>query len=150
MEKQLRADPSLSLGVIRIPRIEVQAQVVEGTEPEDLERGPGHWKETPLPGQHGRVVISGHRTTFGAPFLRLDELKPGDEIDLVLPYGTFRYQVAETVIVGPKDTWIVRQRGLEELSLATCHPPGSEEKRLVVQASAVSFDPQTQSAAPTQ
>jgi LPXTG-site transpeptidase (sortase) family protein len=141
LDSQLRADPSIGMGMIRIPQIQLEARVVEGVEEEDLEAGPGHWPETPLPGQHGRVVISGHRTTFGGPFLRLDELEPGDEIDLVLPYGTARYEVTEILIVGPTDVWVVGQRGVEELSLTTCHPIYSEKERLIVQARAVSFDP---------
>ena len=131
------ADLSLTLCELRIPRIALDVAVVEGTDPEDLERGPGHWSETPLPGEGGRVVISGHRSTYGSPFLRLDELGPGDRIELALPYGTAEYEVIETLIVRPDEVEVVGQRGLEELSLATCHPPGSDEFRMVVQAQAV-------------
>ena len=54
--------------------------MVEGVSLADLKKGPGHYPETPLPGQEGNAAIAGHRTTYGAPFHRLDELKPGDEI----------------------------------------------------------------------
>jgi LPXTG-site transpeptidase (sortase) family protein len=137
--QELRADSTLTVGRIVIPKIGVNVVIVEGTEAADLEQGPGHWRETPLPGQNGRMVISGHRSEFGGPFLRLDELVPGDLIEVVLPYGTAEYEVTESEIVGPGDVDHVRQRGVEELSLATCHPPGSEEFRLLIHARAVSF-----------
>jgi len=89
--------------------------VLEGTDTLILEKGPGHWEETPLPGEGGRCVISAHRTAFGSLFLRLDELEPGDAIELRMPYGVM------------------------ELSLASCHPPGSDEFRLVVNARAVGY-----------
>jgi LPXTG-site transpeptidase (sortase) family protein len=138
-EMDLLDDPTLEVCHIVIPRIGVDAAVVEGTAPADLERGPGHWPETPLPGRNGRVVISGHRTIFGSPFLRLNELQTGDSIRLVLPYGVAEYEVTETEIVGPQEVDKVAQRGREELSLATCHPPGSGEFRLLVHARAVGF-----------
>ncbi len=75
------------LGKLIIPAIGVDVVIVEGTGVRDLKEGPGHWEETPFPGQVGNFVVSGHRTTYGAPFFKLNELKPGDEIQLVLPYA---------------------------------------------------------------
>lgn len=129
-----RFDPDLVVCRLLIPKISVDIAVLGGTDPAHLEQAPGHWEETPVPGQGGHVVISGHRSTFGSPFLRLDELNAGDLIELVLPYGVFRYEVTGTVIVEPDQTDIVASRGVEELSLATCHPPGSGEYRMVVRA----------------
>ena len=85
------------------------------------------------------MVISGHRSTFGSPLLRLDELELGDRIGLVLPYVVAEYEVTRVLVVGPTDTEVVLPRGLEELSLVTCHPPGSAESMLVVTAGAVLF-----------
>ncbi|HEX5366807.1 MAG TPA: sortase, partial [Acidimicrobiales bacterium] len=65
---------------LRIPRIGVDKVVVEGVQVDDLKRGPGHYPDSPLPGQPGNAAIAGHRTTYGAPFFRLNELDPGDPI----------------------------------------------------------------------
>jgi sortase A len=74
---------------IQIPAIGVDKIVVEGISLQDLKKGPGHYPETPLPGQEGNAAIAGHRTTYGAPFHRLDELEPGDEITVTTVQGEF-------------------------------------------------------------
>ena len=79
-----------------IPAIGVDKIVVEGVSLADLKKGPGHYPETPLPGQEGNAAIAGHRTTYGAPFNRLDELEPGDEITVTTVQGEFTYEVTET------------------------------------------------------
>ena len=86
---------------IVIPAIGVDKIVVEGVSLADLKKGPGHYPETPLPGQEGNAAIAGHRTTYGAPFHRLDELEPGDEITVTTVQGEFTYEVTETHIVSP-------------------------------------------------
>ena len=95
--------------------------------------------ETPLPGLGGNFVVSGHRTTYGGPFFKLDKLEPGDRIDLLLPYAAATYRVTQKVIVFPNQTDVVAQSGKEELSLATCHPIYSARQRLVIKAEMVSF-----------
>ena len=127
------------LGRIVIPAIGVDVVVIEGVGKSDLREGPGHWPETPLPGQGGNFVVSGHRTTYGAPFFKLDRLKAGDEIDLLLSYVSARYEVTDVMIVAPSQTEVVGQGGVEELSLATCHPIYSAAQRLVVKAKMVGF-----------
>jgi LPXTG-site transpeptidase (sortase) family protein len=127
------------IGRIIIQKIGVDVVLIEGTGRADLRDGPGHWPETPFPGMSGNFVVSGHRTTYGAPFFKLNDLVPGDEIDLALPYATTRYLVTRTVIVRPNETDVVAQRGIEEISLATCHPVYSAAQRLVVQAELVEF-----------
>jgi LPXTG-site transpeptidase (sortase) family protein len=127
------------LGKIVIPAIGVDVVVVEGTGVRDLKEGPGHWEETPFPGQVGNFVVSGHRTTYGAPFFKLNELKPGDEIDLILPYAVCRYTVAETLIVYPKEVETVDSIGREQISLAACHPIYSAKQRIVVKGELASF-----------
>ncbi|MCZ7664201.1 MAG: class E sortase [Thermoleophilia bacterium] len=128
-----------ALGRIFIPKIGVDVVMLEGTGKSDLREGPGHWPETPLPGMGGNFVVSGHRTTYGAPFLRLDKLEPGDEIRLLMPYAALVYTVTRTLIVLPNQTEVVAQRGVEELSFATCHPIYSARQRLVVQAELSSY-----------
>src|SRR5262245_23624916 len=68
------------IGRIEIPRISLDAYVVEGVGDDDLHSGPGHYPGTPMPGQEGNAAIAGHRTTYGAPFGSIDELAPGDKI----------------------------------------------------------------------
>jgi sortase A len=127
------------IGRIVIPAIGVDVVMVEGVETRDLREGPGHWPETPFPGAGGNVVVSGHRTTYGAPFRRLNELEPGDEIDVLLPYVAAKYEVTRVVIVNPRDTHEVAQRGVEEVSLVACHPLFSARQRILVQGDLVAF-----------
>jgi LPXTG-site transpeptidase (sortase) family protein len=127
------------LGRIVIPDIGVDVVMVEGTSTGDLKEGPGHWAETPFPGQGGNFVVSGHRTTYGAPFFKLNEVEVGDEIDLVLPYAAVRYTVSRVFIVYPEEVDTVAQRGREQVSLAACHPIYSAQQRIVVQGELTSF-----------
>ncbi len=127
------------LGRLVIPQIGVDVIVIEGTGRGDLREGPGHWPETPMPGASGNFVISGHRTTYGAPFFSLDKLVEGDIIEFAAPYAVFRYRVTRVVIVFPDQVDTVKQRGIEEISLATCHPIYSAKQRLVVQAELEGF-----------
>ena len=84
---------------IAIPAIGVSEYVIEGTDLGSLRRGPGHYPETPLPGDPGTVAIAGHRTTYGAPFREIDQIDPGDRIVVDMPDGRFVYRVERTVIV---------------------------------------------------
>ena len=70
-----------AVGIIQIPKIGLERAVVQGIGVPDLRKGPGHYPATPMPGQLGNAAIAGHRTTYGAPFNRLDELAAGDPID---------------------------------------------------------------------
>jgi sortase A len=113
----------------------IDAVVVMGRSPGDLEKGPGLWNARP---GHGRTtVISGHRTTYGAPFRHLDGLRDGDRLRLVTPYGTFDYRVAQTRIVDPSDLSVTRDVGHEQLVLTACHPVYSAAQRIVVFADRV-------------
>jgi LPXTG-site transpeptidase (sortase) family protein len=127
------------IGKIVIPAIGLDVVLIEGTGVRDLKEGPGHWEETPFPGQVGNFVVSGHRTTYGAPFFKLNELKPGDEIVLVLPYAICRYTVTETLIVYPKEVDTVASVGREQISLAACHPIYSAKQRIVVKGELSTF-----------
>ncbi|HVF11494.1 MAG TPA: class E sortase [Actinomycetota bacterium] len=127
-----RPDPGSGIAVIRIPKISVDSVVVEGVSVEDLKKGPGHVRGMALPGEKGNVVISGHRTTYGAPFYRLDEVKVGDEIKLFDRSGEYTYIVTETRIVSPDDQTIVVPSTDARLTLTTCHPRYSAKKRLIV------------------
>jgi sortase A len=122
------------MALIKIPKIGVDAVVVEGVEVEDLKKGPGHYPETALPGQLGNMVISGHRTTYGAPFYRLDELKVGDEITVFDAKGPYTYKVTESKVVLPTEIGVIAPSSDARLTLTTCHPRFSAAKRLIVVA----------------
>lgn len=117
-----------------IPRIGVDKIVVEGVDLSDLRRGPGHYPNTPLPGQAGNAAVAGHRTTYGAPFNRIDELEPGDEIVAETPQGRFRYLVRTQRIVDPSEVSVLAPTGRNELTLTACHPKYSARQRIVVVA----------------
>jgi sortase A len=119
---------------IEIPAIGVDKIVVEGVSLADLKKGPGHYPETPLPGQEGNAAIAGHRTTYGAPFNRIDELRPGDEITVTTVQGEFTYEVSETLIVSPTQTDVLADKGDHRLTLSACHPKYSARERIIVVA----------------
>jgi len=125
------------IGVIKIPRIGVDQAVVEGVGVEDLKKGPGRYPDTPLPGQAGNAAIAGHRTTYGAPFNRLDELSPGDAINVQTVAGTFRYEVFESKVVSPDEVSVLDPTTDNRLTLTTCNPKYSAAERLIVVAALV-------------
>jgi sortase A len=127
-----RAEAGAPVGRIRAEEIGLDDVIVEGTGTGDLRRGPGHYPGTPLPGARGTVAVAGHRTTYGAPFRRVDELGRGDRIELVMPYGRFAYRVERTRIVAPTATWVTRRVGHDRLVLTACHPLYSAAQRIVV------------------
>jgi sortase A len=117
-----------------IPRIGVDKIVVEGVSRRDLQRAPGHYPGTPLPGQPGNAAIAGHRTTYGAPFRDIDELEPGDEILVTTRQGSFRYEVIGSEVVLPTQVEVVEDQGDDRLTLTSCHPEYSARQRIVVSA----------------
>jgi sortase A len=124
-----------AFAIIRIPSIERLQEgwaVVEGVSRRTLRAGAGHMPSTPLPGQPGNSVISGHRTTYGAPFHELDILVEGDIIEVETALGVHIYSVTGIEIVGPRDLWVIEDRGGATLTLTTCHPKFSSRQRLVV------------------
>ena len=122
------------VGVIRIPKIGLERTIVQGITVPDLRKGPGHYPDSPMPGQLGNAAIAGHRTTYGQPFNRLDELVPGDEITILTLHGTFKYAVTEQLVVSPHDVQVLDPTPDATLTLTTCHPKYSASQRLVVKA----------------
>ncbi len=106
--------------------------MVQGTDTASLEKGPGHYPQTPFPGQGGTVGVAGHRTTYLAPFRHIDSMHRGDRITIEMPYGTFYYRVQKTAIVDPSDVGIVRNVGYDRLVLSACHPLYSAAQRYIV------------------
>jgi sortase A len=126
------AIPGEAVGIIRIPRIGVNAALVEGVGVGDLKQGPGHYPNSPLPGHSGNAAIAGHRTTYGAPFYHLDELRPGDDIELTTREGTFAYTVASSREVAPTELSVLDASPDNRLTLTTCTPRFSAVRRLIV------------------
>ena len=133
---------------IRIPKIGLDTIVVNGVRVDDLKKGPGLFppckpgensdtcvNDAKYPGEDGNVAISGHRTTYGAPFFRVNELKKGDVIDMVSGRARYRYKVREQKIVLPGPGFSeVEQAGKAELTLTSCHPRFSAAQRLIIKA----------------
>ena len=122
----------VELGTIEIPKIGVNATLLEGIRLITLNSGPGHWPGTALPGEVGNVVVAGHRTSHSKPFRHLDDLAPGDEVIFNMPYGRFVYKVTSTEIVTPDRVDIINQTSAKTATLFACHPPGSTKQRIVV------------------
>ena len=128
---------------IRIPRLDVNLVVVNGTSVSDLRRGPGRHLETYMPGEHELVYIAGHRTTYGAPFGDINELQPGDAITLELPYATIVYRVTRHRIVDDNDISVLESPHHEQLVLQACHPRFFASQRYLVYATPASVKQRT-------
>ncbi len=116
--------------------------VVEGVGVADLRKGPGHYPESAAPGSVGNFSVAGHRSTYGAPFYNLEQLRPGDEVRVTDRAGArFTYRVVESRIVTPGDSSVLRADALGPerslLTLTTCHPRFSNAQRLIVHAELV-------------
>ena len=119
---------------LRIPRLGLKSVVVNGTDHNSLKRGPGRYLKSAMPGEGELVYIAGHRTTYGAPFARIDRLERGDKVFLELPYGTFEYVVTGHRIVTASKTSELKSRGFEQLALQACHPRFFASERYIVYA----------------
>ncbi len=139
--------PGKPIGQIKIPKIGADFEMVEGVDLNYLADGPGHFPGTPLPGQAGNAALAGHRTTWLAPFNRIDELAPGDQVQIHTLQGDFTYQVIPApgaaadqayFIVSPNQSEILDQvPGQNTLTLMACHPKYSAAQRIVVVAKLV-------------
>lgn len=147
MRRQARAlltsrSDGKALGSVSIPKIGLKTVFVESTTHDSLTKGPGHYRGTVLPGLAGTVGLAGHRTTYGAPFRRVNELVKGSRIVLRMPYGTFTYKVTGKRITTPSDaSSLVSHQGINKLVLTACHPLYSAAKRIVVTATLASSTP---------
>jgi sortase A len=141
--KQVPIRSGEAMGQLVIPRISVDFAVVHGTSVDALKKGPGHYKTTPFPGEEGNAAIACHRTTFGAPCFRLDELQAGDAIFVARKDADgkaqwFKYVVAAKQKVKPSNNSVLKRiEGRNTLTLTTCDPQYSAERRLIVTADLV-------------
>jgi sortase A len=121
-----------AIGRLKIDRIGLSKVLFYGTDTATLQKGPGVYPQTPLPGLGGTTGIAGHRTTYGAPFRHINEIRDGDEIRVELPYAIFTYTVEKHEIVEPSDVQIVNPVGYERVVLTACHPLYSAAQRWAV------------------
>ena len=103
---------------IVIPKIGFDAAVREGVSADILDAGPGHYPQTPWPGEQGTVAVAEHNGYW----YNVVKLVPGDEVDLVTAYGTYRYRITSTEVVSPDDRSAIEQIAGEHLALTTCWP----------------------------
>lgn len=124
--------PDQMLTRVIVPKINLDAIVVEGASRKELSDGPGHMKQTAMPGEIGNAVITGHRDTF---FRHIYELVKGDQIQVRRNGRVFTYQVTGKRIVMPEDISVIKPTTDPQLTLITCYPTyyiGPAPKRLVV------------------
>lgn len=123
------------LARLQIPRIDKDLYVVAGVGLADLKNGPGHYPDTPFFGQLGNASVAGHRTTYGAPFFDVDQLRPGDELITTTILGDrYVYEVTGTEVVSASDYFVVSTRDptVAELTLTSCDPKYTARNRIVV------------------
>ncbi|GAA4233588.1 sortase A [Streptosporangium album] len=131
-----------AMALLRIPRFghDYRYAIVEGVGPEQLRMGPGHYPGSAMPGKVGNFVLSGHRTTYAAPFNRIDELRRGDAIVVDAREARYTYQVTGTRIVEPTELGVIapvpdrpgRKPTRALITLSTCNPEYSAAQRLIV------------------
>lgn len=126
---------------IKVPKIGVDDVIVNGTDTETLKRGPGRYLGSAMPGEGELVYVAGHRTTYGAPFARIDRLAKGDTVVVETPYATFEYAITGKRIVGARQTEVLKSKGFEQLALQACHPRFFATQRLIAYAKLVSVTP---------
>lgn len=123
-----------AIAQIIAPAMGLDSIVVSGTAVSALRKGPGHYADSAALCSTGNAAIAGHRTTYGAPFGDIANLKFGDEIRVNTPYGNCIYTVTERFVVDPSDTWVVKDQGDNRLTLTSCHPKYSAAQRYIVVA----------------
>jgi sortase A len=136
-EQSLTQHSGTPLAVLRIPKLQLEVPVFDGTDDLTLNRGVGRIRGMARPGEKGNVGIAGHRDGF---FRGLKDVSVGDSIDMDLPDGTTRYVVDRIQIVGPDNVHALRDRHVPSLTLVTCYPfyfIGDAPQRYVVQASVI-------------
>ncbi len=132
------AEPIVEIGTIEIPKIGLFHKIMEGISLRNIDQGPSHWPGTAMPGQNGNTVFAGHRVTHTHPFLRINELVPGDEVIFHIQGVRSVYSVTGSEIVYPNQLSIVNQTETPTGTLFACHPPHSAKQRYVVHLALVS------------
>lgn len=130
-----------AVGRLRVPRLGLNMVVVNGTDTDSLTKGPGRYLGSAMPGEGELVYVAGHRTTYSAPFSRIETLRRGDPVTLELPYATFVYRITRHVIVDANALEVLRSDGREVLALQACHPRFFASQRYIAYAEPVRVIP---------
>jgi len=134
-QASLAAHFAPAIAILRIPKIRVEAPVLDGTDDLSLNRGVGHITGTANPGENGNIAIAGHRDGF---FRGLKDVGLGDTIEMVTLARTETYVIDHITVVDPNDVSVLAPTPRPSLTLVTCYPfyfVGSAPKRYIVQAS---------------
>jgi len=122
-----------TIGIISIPKIEVNVALSEGVDVETLKYAVGHFTGTPMTGKKGNFCVAGHRSyAYNEYFNRLDELTIGDKISVTTLGGEFIYEVYESKVVRPEETSVLDNTESSEITLVTCTPIRVATHRLIV------------------
>lgn len=130
-----------AVGRLRVPRLDLDAVIVNGTDTETLKRGPGRYLGSAVPGEGELVYVAGHRTTYGAPFSQIDKLRNGDRVYVDLPYATIGYRITGYRIVAATQLSVLKSKGYEQLALQACHPRFFATQRYIAYAKPVEITP---------
>lgn len=130
-----------AIGRIRVPRLDLNMILVNGTDHNSLTKGPGRDRRTYMPGEGQLIYIAGHRTTYLAPFAHIERLQNGDAVTLDVPYATFRYRVFKHRIVDAHEMSVLRSHGVEVVELQACHPRFFASQRYIAYARLVRVEP---------
>lgn len=129
---EYQVEPEVVVGRIAIPKLALDLDLYQGITLPTLDKGPGYWPGTALPGQPGNVVVAGHRVSSTRPFRYIERLEPGDDVTFTVDGVAHRYVVTGHEIVTPDAIRIIEQTPAKTATLFACHPPGSTQYRWVV------------------
>ena len=144
-KQPIAAHPHLGAAVarLRIPRIGLDAIVVEGVGMAQLAEGPGHYPQSAAIGHAGVTGIAGHSSGWGAPFMKFGRLQIGDMVILEARKHEYRYRITRLGVVSAKDVWVLKgdpwSRSPSKLVLTTCWPVMTSKERLIIWADLASF-----------
>jgi sortase A len=140
-QESLAAHFAPALALLRIPKLDLEVPILEGTDDLTLNRAVGHIAGTPRPGEDGNVGIAGHRDGF---FRGLKDVSTGDTVEIVTPDNVSKYVIDEITVVDPSNTSVLARRAQSSVTLVTCYPfyfIGSAPQRYIVRASLAESGP---------
>lgn len=137
-----------AVGRLIVPRLGLNMMIVNGTDHDTLKKGPGRYLGSFMPGEGQLVYVAGHRTTYSAPFSRIESLRRGDPVTVELPYARVEYRITTHAIVPATALHVLRSRGKEVLALQACHPRFFASERYIAYARPVRVVPRGPGARP--
>jgi sortase A len=137
-----------AVGRLRVPRLGLNMMIVNGTDRDTLKKGPGRYLGSFMPGEGQLVYVAGHRTTYSAPFSRIESLRRGDPVTVELPYARFEYRITSHVVVPATALRVLRSQGREVLALQACHPRFFASERYIAYARPIRVVPRGPDARP--